>query len=363
MRILHLSTGQTFRGGEQQILLLMQGLRSQGHDQRLLAPAESVLTCKADECGFVVSKIQPRRLWDLFGVPEIRLRIQEFRPDILHFHDARAHGLGQLANRTGHIPMAVSRRVAFPMHLLPWSRRKFFLGHQRFLAVSHYVKKIMGGCGIPEDRIDVVYDCVDAPPDPPVTRLTGQRIPQGFRNEDCVLGYMGALEMEKGLDLLVEAMAKARASFPRLSCIIAGLGSRQAQLQRQIDSLRLADSVQIAPFPSSAAEWLERLDLFVLPSRSEGFGSVLLLAMQRGVPVLASDTGGIPEIVEEGKTGFLFENGNAGELEQAILKLIQNPGLRESVVKAAQRRVEDQFSIKSMTEATLGSYQKLVVAG
>lgn len=104
------------------------------------------------------------------------------------------------------------------------------------------------------------------------------------------------------------------------------------------------------------------MDLFVLPSRVEGLGSIILLAMHCGIPVLASNAGGIPELVENETTGFLFEKGDVGALTRALLTLSDNPTQRHQVIEKAATRIRSQFSVEAMTEATLSIYQKALAA-
>lgn len=360
MRILHISTGETLRGGEQQVLFLMQGLRARGHAQHLLAPAGSTLALQAETSHLTVSEIRPRHLGFLYGVPAIQKHMRSFHPDLLHLHDARAHGLGQLANRKSLLPCAVSRRVAFPMPTHIFSRRKFSFPRQRFLAVSYYVKQRLMEAGIHEDLIDVVYDCVDVSAPAAVCDRQNQRASMGLGPEDFVVGYAGALEAEKGMGLLLKAVTAARREVRNLQCVIAGAGSLRSWIEREMVASALEETFHLLPFPESPSDWMSSLDLFVLPSRMEGLGSILLLAMHCGVPVLASNAGGIPEIVSAGETGFLFETNNVAALTQVLTKLAGQPDLLRSVIEAARLRVQKDFSLKTMTESTLGSYQKLI---
>ena len=358
MRILHLDTGRTLRGGQQQVLFLMQGLGSQGHSQMLLSPTGAPTGMQARRAGFPVTEIAMGPLADLTAIPRIRSMIQRFQPDILHLHDARAHGLGYLANRTLKRPMVVSRRVAFPLRMGFWSRYKYFAPRQRFIAVSVFVKALMVESGIQAPLIDVVYDCVDLTIQPGI----GSREELGLSSEQFVVGTVGALEAEKGHDLLIEAMGRLRASWPQCRCIIAGNGSLRTRLQALIAALQLENLVKIIPPPDSLTSFLRGMDLFVLPSREEGLGSIILLAMHCGIPVLASNAGGISELVEDNATGFLFEKNDAGALTQALRTFQENPNRRNTVLEKAAARIRNQFSIETMTDATLCSYQKVLAA-
>jgi glycosyltransferase involved in cell wall biosynthesis len=358
MKILHLDTGRTLRGGQQQVLFLMQGLGSRGHSQILLSPSAAPMGKQARHAGLHVTEIPTGPLANLAAVSRIRRVIQHFQPDVLHLHDARAHGFGYLANRTLKRPMVVSRRVAFPIRMTFWSRYKYFAPRQRFIAVSLFVKGLMVESGIQEPLIDVVYDCVDITTQPGKKSRKGP----GLSSGQFIVGTIGALEAEKGQDLLIEAMGRLRSSLPQCRCIIAGEGSLRPKLLALIAAHQLEDMVQIVPPPDSLTDFLCRMDLFVLPSRMEGLGSIILLAMHCGIPVLASNAGGIPELVEDKATGFLFEKDDAGALTQAVRTFWENPPQQKEVIEMAAQRIRSRFSIEDMTEATLCSYQKLLAA-
>lgn len=358
MKILHLDTGRTLRGGQRQVLLLMQGLRSWGASQILLSPAGAPTVMPARRAGLPVAEIPVGTFANLSTFQSVRRTILGFQPDVLHLHDARAHGFGYLANRTLKRPMVVSRRVAFPLQMNFWSRYKYFAPRQRFIAVSLFVKGLMVDSGIQPALIDVVYDCVDLT----IEAGGGSQARTGLSSEQFIVGTVGALEPEKGHDVLIEAMGRLRSSLPQCRCIIAGEGSLKPRLQAMIAVHHLENTVQIVPPPDSLTGLLCGMDLFVLPSRVEGLGSIILLAMHCGIPVLASTAGGIPELVENETTGFLFEKGDVGALTRALLTLSDNPTQRHQVIEKAATRIRSQFSVEAMTEATLSIYQKALAA-
>jgi glycosyltransferase involved in cell wall biosynthesis len=148
--------------------------------------------------------------------------------------------------------------------------------------------------------------------------------------------------------------------IPEARCIIAGSGSESGRLNREIRLHLLEAKVNIIPPPEPLQDFLRSLDLFVLPSRFEGLGSILLLAFHCGTPVLASDAGGIPELVENGVDGFLFSEGDISALRRSLETLAKDSTLRQSVVGRAQQKARTQFSIEAVTEATLQSYHRTI---
>lgn len=358
MRILHLDTGPTLRGGQQQILLLLRGLRAQHCPQMLLAPVNSPLALRARQEGFQVREIEFQGWHILTTIAQIRAALKEFNPELFHFHDARAHGFGQGANRKVKLPAVISRRVAFPLKQNPFSRQKYSFPRQRFIAVSAFIRNQLIQSGMNPSRVDVVYDGVDIHA-PAVFNPAGIA---GVKGTGFTIGSVGALEAEKGYDLLIEAIARIQPRLPELRCMIAGHGSKRAALERLVSKRRTNSILRIVDFPDSLPNFLRALELFVLPSRSEGLGSILLMAMHCGVSVLASAVGGIPEIVEHEKTGFLFPGENVDALSQMLEGLARDPVRRKSVIDAARAKIRSQFSVEEMTRATLACYERALAS-
>jgi glycosyltransferase involved in cell wall biosynthesis len=232
MHILHIDTGREMRGGQWQVLYLLQGLAGAGHKVRLLAPPSSPLYRAAEEKGW---ECRPA------GVGAIARTSGVF--DLVHAHDARAHTLAAVAARR---PLVVSRRVAFPIQRNPLSRWKYGRA-ARFSAVSEFVAARLREAGVPAEKISVVYDGV------PAASVSTRAGPIVAPATD---------DPRKGSALLRQA---------------AALGGFEVTF-----STRLREDLRDA-------------SLFVYITREEGLGSAILMAMAAGVPVIASRVGGIPE--------------------------------------------------------------------
>jgi glycosyltransferase involved in cell wall biosynthesis len=297
MRILHFDAGREMRGGQWQVLRLMQGLAAAGVESTLLARQGAPLFHAAREQGL---RVEPLAI--------MRAAAMARRNDLMHAHDARSHTLGALIPRT---PLIVSRRVAF--EITGSSASKWKYAHaQRYIAVSEHVKSMLIKGGVPADKISVVHDGV------PVLPLS---LPS---SREHVLTIANANDPQKGLLLAGEA-AK-----------IAGVPVR-ATTNLETD---LRDAA-----------------VFVYLTYSEGLGSGALMAMSAGVPVVASDIGGLPEIIVDGETGLLVPNQPAA-IAAAIRKLLDNADLRRRIGGAARQSVIQRFSVDQMVGRTLKIYQR-----
>jgi hypothetical protein len=296
LNILHIDTGAEMRGGQHQVLLLVQLLLDRGHKVRLLCRKGSPLYEKAFE-----ARLEPKPA-ELLNVYHISRQ-----SDIVHAHDARGHTLAALASRRLFV---VSRRVAFPIRRSLTSRWKY-KRPARYLAVSKFVASMLRASGIPCDRIDVVYDAVPegAPGiwDPAAPAIA-------LRSNDALKGRA-----------IVEQAGKA-----------AGLE---------------------VLFSDNLPRDFRRASMFAYITESEGLGSAALLAMRMGIPVVASRVGGLAEVFEDEISGLYTANEPAA-VASSMRRIIDANGLAYSLVAAAKERVDRQFSPQQLIECTLASYRK-----
>jgi glycosyltransferase involved in cell wall biosynthesis len=294
MRILHIDAGAEMRGGQWQVLRLIEGLRAKGHESVLLARARSPLFVEARRRGI---EVQP---WSLFAVAGCGRRA-----DIAHAHDARSHTAAALAARAR---LVVSRRVAFPVQRNPVSRWKY-RRPAHYVAVSRFVERMLLAAGIAPTRITVVYDGV---PVQPPSHGSDILVPQTH-------------DPRKGMALALEG-AK-----------LAGLTARASyNLERD----------------------LEKAGLFLYITHSEGLGSAVLLAMAAGVPVIASNVGGLAEIVDHERTGLLTENSSQA-IAAAVRRLMEDPAFAQSLAARARSEVAQKFSVERMVAGTIAVYEAL----
>jgi hypothetical protein len=280
MRILHLDAGREMRGGQWQVLRLIEGLAAAGVESTLLARQDAPLYTAARKQGW---RVQPLGITRAMGC----LRGHH----LIHAHDARSHSLGAFLRGR---PLVVSRRVSFPVG----SRWKYGRA-RRYLAVSEFVKKVLIQGGVPEEKISIVYDGV------PVLEVSHGK---------QVLG----LEKDSGL--------------------LARMGLRMVS--------RLEEEI-----PDAA--------VLVYVTNSEGLGSGAMLAMSAAVPVIASNIGGLPEIIRHGENGLLVENDEAA-IASAIRQLLDHPEQARQIGAAARRTIIERFTVDRMVANTLEAYRRVL---
>ncbi len=171
--------------------------------------------------------------------------------------------------------------------------------------------------------------------------------PAPLQGASIVVGVVCALRAEKDLGLLVRAFASAKDAAPGLKLAIVGSGPERDRLISAVNELSLGGAVHFEPATGSVAEWLRGIDIFVLPSVSEALSNSLIEAMASGCCAIASDVGGNPELVEDGRTGLLFRSGDAADLASCLRRVVENAGLRSRLAQAGAERMHREFSLQA----------------
>ncbi len=349
LRVLHLDSGPTWRGGQRQVLLLAKGQRARGHEPVVVAPRHSPLLKRARDAGLAVTAVALRAEYDVLSARRLRARISAWRPHIVHAHDARTHAIALIALvGVPRVQLVVSRRVAF----IPKSARlKYGPRVSAFIAVSDAVRRAMVSAGIEPHRIHVVHSGIELP--------KGRVEPRDWRSElhwprDTVIaGIVGSMTAEKGLsDLPAIAAGMPAESRDRIGVLLIG-GSRA---ERVMSSGMRTHSTG---FIENIAPAVAGLDVLWHPSRAEGLGTAVIEAMALGVPPVAYAVGGIPEIVEDRVSGLLVPTGDVRAFAQAAASIASGVELRNALGSAARRRAS-RFSADAMIDGTQHVYERLV---
>lgn len=359
LSIVHVDTGRELRGGQRQLLILARGLRERGHRQLIVCPEGTELESRANAEGFSAFPLPAHDPLHAHGIAQLRQHLSLEPADILHAHDGKGQTLSWLASLGMPTRRVASRRVTF----LPARRLDYRLKYGRtchgVIAISEFIRDLVIQSGVPGENIEVIPDGIDIPrelPGPDVRKRA--RTQWGFEENDFVVGHLGTFTAEKGQELAVEAILQLQERIPEARLFLVGHGPFRtaAALVSKLKEAR--DAVRLENFVENPAEFFAALDLFIMPSRSEGLGSSVLLAMAYGLPVVATRVGGLPEVVEEGVTGWLVEPGSARHLAQGIAEAYSDGARRREFGARARERVQ-KFSSAIMVERTESFYQRL----
>ena len=363
---MHIDTGEELRGGQRQLLLLARGLRERGHEQLVVCPEGSLLELRAHQEGFRVFALPGHDPAHAHGILQLRQVLGGEPFGILHAHDGRGQTIAWLASAGMPVRRVASRRVTFVPKGLAGGRMihrlKYQFTCQAVIAISDFVRQVLAESGVPADRIEVIPDGIEFPPELPNADVRSRmRAKWGFEEEDFLIGYMGGMAPEKGQDIAIEALRTLEHSLPHAGLVVAGefCGRELGQAQRETQLVR--NRVRRLGSIDNLADFFAGLDLYAMPSRAEGLGSAALLAMAHGVPVVATRVGGLPEVVEDGRTGWLVPADSPAALADVIISAASDRvGLRTLGCQARERA--KQYASDVMVERTEALYYRLARA-
>ena len=355
LKVCHLDTERSWRGGEQQIFYLAQGLRAAGDENLIAARDGSALFERAKAEGFEVMALNPCLPWAPASAFALRRALLKGGFHVLHAHTAHAAAIGALSTWATDISFIVSRRVDFHISHNPLTRWKYGRA-DRIVAVSTAVQKVLLQDGIEAGRVTVVHSGID-----PARFLKGERVSRvelGLPLEGPLIGQVAALAPHKDPLNFLRAMALIKESRPDVHGIMVGAGPLEGEVRRELERLGLAGTVLLMGFREDAHRILRHLDVFTLSSCLEGLGTSVLDAMALGVPVVATRTGGLPEMVEDGVSGLLVPPKNARALAAAMQSVLEDTALRERL-KAGGLRTVERFSAQAMVRETRAIYEQV----
>lgn len=350
MKVLHLNLQRSWGGGENQCLLLLRALAARGVENHLLCRPGGPLEIRL-RAGLPDTVIHhlPASPWPLWTLRRHAARLARgLGADVVHSHTGR--DLRGLLAVSGAVTVA-HRRVPDPVSR--WGLRGY-AAVDGVITVSAEIARRLAGQGLKGPQVRVIHSAVD----------TGEEDAgrEPLAGHPAVL-YLGRFLEHKGLDGLLEALGLLRRSAPEAVLHLVGEGPAEAALRSQARTLLPEGAVVFHGFRTNPRDYINGATILVLASRDEGLGTVVLQAQYQGVPVVVSDAGGLPETIDAGRTGLCVPAGDPPALAAALLRLVQEPGLRERLAAAGPAWVRSRFSLDSLGECTLRFYRELLAAG
>jgi glycosyltransferase involved in cell wall biosynthesis len=234
------------------------------------------------------------------------------------------------------------------------------------VCMTRAVREHCARAGVHGRRTEVVYDALDDAGFRPTRPAAAVRAELGVANGAPCVGVIGNIQEWKGQLVLIEAMARVASTIPAAHAVVIGGVHRAGaayleQMQRRIRELGLGTHVLHTGFRTDVADLVNALDVVVHTSvRPEPFGRVILEAMLLGKPVVATDAGGVPELIQHGTTGFLTPPGDADALGACLVRVLGDAALRARVGAAARRWATDQFGLERHVAGFSQLYEDLV---
>ena len=321
-------------------------------------------------CAPMVRRIDPIKDWKTFCFLLQILKIE--RPDIVHTHSSKAGILGRLAAWFLKVPAIVhtTHGHVFYGHFGPVASKIFLVVERIVARITDVMVALTEGerrdyiqfnlC--PEEKTATIHSGVDIGPflaDPNSYRETSeQKRALGLKAEHPVIGTVGWLLPIKGPMVLLNAFGIVRQEYPGLQLVYVGKGDMREVLEAEAERMVADGSVHFLGWREDIHRIIPAFDLFVLPSLNEGMGRVLVEAMAAGKPIVASDTGGIPDLVIHEHNGLLVPPGDVSSLSDAIAWMLRNPDQAERMGRNGGKECS-RYTLETMLEKVDGLYQEL----
>jgi glycosyltransferase involved in cell wall biosynthesis len=339
MRIAHINLAKGYRGGERQAELLIRALGDLGQQQVLVARSDRPLANRLGDAGIEIRGCTG--LWSAFRATR--------GVDIVHSHEGRGVYVAWLRHEVSGTPYVITRRVNNPLGESRLTRRAY----TRASCVASVAADV---ARIVEEFDGRIKSCVihssssSLPVDPATARSIRDRFPGKW-----IVGNVGALDnAQKGQEYIIEVARRLESSHPEFQFLLVGGGDDEAMLHELAGDL---SNVSFTGWVDNVGDHLAAFDLLILPSNKEGIGGILLDAMDRALPIIASRVGGLPELIRDGENGVLIDPRSPDQLEAAILRLHDDPDLRRSM-GARGREFSRGFTADAMAQQYLELYRQ-----
>ena len=327
LTVAHVNLARGFRGGERQTEILISQLSKKGVDQIFICRAGSPMVEHLND-------VAGLEIIELKKVIDLRLcghKLLSKRCDLIQAHETRAAQWAYVHFKLYGVPYVVTRRVP-ELVRNNFFNREIYKKAIAIVSVSKciaaYLRKEFGV------NVEVIPDAAF---DFKINHENVQRLRTRF-GDRYVIGHVGALvDVHKGQSTLIRAAHLLKQRIPSLQVLFLGTGKDGCVLKKLATELLEDKEVSFVGFVDNVGDYLQVMNVFAYPSNYEGLGSVLLDVMEQGVPVVASNVGGIPEIIQNEKTGLLVESGDEKALASAILRVYESKELRCYLIQEAKK--------------------------
>lgn len=361
MKILHLSSAKTWRGGEQQIAYLIEVLRTWQIELHVFCVAGGAFEqwCLAHQ--IPVTTYVKTSSFSLKIARSVKQVCQTEQITLVHAHDSHAHTYAYLAGQLfgNPTPMVVSRRVDFPVSNSFLSKRKYnYKGIQRIICISEKIKSVLAPAINDPSKLTVVHSGVDLDK---FNHSPNTSLHQEFQLPllTLLIGNVAAIADHKDYFTFVDTVALlVQTGINTHFFIIGGDGGQQQAIEEYIAEQNLQAHITLTGFRADIVDVLPQLDVLLFTSKEEGLGTTVLDAFAAGTPVVATRAGGIPEMIEHGQNGLLANIGDAATLAQHVQNVTTDKILRQRLIQNARKTVEG-FSKTIMAEKVLKVYRSI----
>jgi glycosyltransferase involved in cell wall biosynthesis len=361
--ILHTESSRGWGGQEHRILAEAKVMRDRGHQLFLACDPRGELYPRAEREGFAVFPLKFGGIDNLGAWLSLRRLLQQERLDLLNTHSSLDSWVGFLAWLAVGKKIKLVRTRHLSTQVAPnWPTRRLYQAPAAVITTGQGISELLHQrLGVPRERLHAIptgVSLADFAPRPPDPGLAARlQLPEG----NLVFGTISVLRSWKGHLYLVEACKQLREEGLTATLLIVGDGPYRPVIEEKVQKSGLAGHVRLVGHQETVPDWLALMDAFVLASyANEGVPQALLQALAMGKPVVATRTGGIPEVIVPEETGLLVPPRDSLALAQAMSRLARDAALREVLSRRGPKLVASRYSLEQMAEALEALYAEIM---
>ncbi|NQX82851.1 MAG: glycosyltransferase family 4 protein [Flavobacteriaceae bacterium] len=356
MNIAHLNTEKGWRGGENQVYMLHKGLVELGINSVVFCRKDAPLEDKLKEEKLPCVSLKFKSQFDLSSANKIAKECKKYKIDVLHLHSSHALMLGHMVKWfIPNIKLVLTRRVGIPLKNNVITNYKYrSTALDKIVCISKGVSDVLEQSKLVD--IEIIHSRIDIHKFENSKAISKEKI--GIPNDSFVLGIVGAFTWGKGYDTLIEIMCGLKDKYSNIHLVSLGDGKLFDKIKVEITKRGLQKNFHLLGHKNNVGDYLKMFDVFILPAKSEGLGTSILDAQSVSLPVIASNVGGIPEIVKHNSNGLLIESGDYKGFTDAIIELYSDEKLRN---RLSEQGVKDvvKFHYKEMAREYDELYKRL----
>jgi sugar transferase (PEP-CTERM/EpsH1 system associated) len=365
LRIAHVVLSLDAGGLERIVVDLVAAARRAGHQPLVIClERPGTLAARASQLGARVLSLgkQPGLAPGL--VPRLRSIFRRPRPDVVHSHQVAALCYAGPAARLAGVPTVV--HTEHGKHYASrartrWLGRASGIWAERFFCVSQEIAADVRNLRVAaRDKIHFLPNGIDPRPFTSPLDRDARRAQLGVGRHEWLVGTVGRLAEIKCHDVLLRAFARLVETIAAARLLLVGDGPRRAELQSLAARLGIADRVRFAGYQPDPENYLRLMDVFALTSRSEGMPLAVLEAWAAGVPVVATRVGGLPGMIDEGRTGLLVPPQDDAAMAAALTRVIEDAALRDRLCRAGREEFDRAYHLDAMAERYERHYRELL---
>jgi glycosyltransferase involved in cell wall biosynthesis len=351
LNILHTEWSDGWGGQERRIVSEMAGMQARGHRIWLATRPSCRIADEAAAAGIQVVTLPFAGKFHPATIMGLRRLIRREGIDIVNTHSGIDSWSGGIAAKLAGVGLVRTRHINNPIHR-HWFNFVHYLPDRVVACGEEMRRHLVDGCDFPEAQVVSIPTGIDFARFQPGRPRAEMRASLGMADSDWLVFMVGIIRSVKRHEVALEAVARALPEIPNLRLILVGDGPRSEAMRQLAEQLGITGQVRFLGHRNDILDLLEAADAFLLTSRSEGVPQAVTQALGRGLPVVATRVGGVPELILQERTGLLAAAEDVAGIAAALARLSQDPALAARLGAAGREHVQRHFSLDAMLDAT-----------